>query len=172
MASAALTVATLWVIYSQSTEIRLPVGDSFIQAPSLPVVVALLVVVALVPALSALCIHWIIASPRMLMAAHPIAARIADDYRRAREIGMILGSAWIASGCLLQAVVTIELRIHVPTSRTLIDHLLTAPYFAGTLMCIVGGSGLFLLRGRLGGTLTGWRNPFAAMRFLEHGQEL
>lgn len=171
VASSVLSIATLWQLFTQSSEIRLPEGDTYILAPTLPVVVALLVIAALVPMLSALCIYRIVASPRMLLAANPIVARNADDYRRATAIETILGSAWIASGCLLQAVVSIEWRSHVATGRTMIDNLLSAPFSLGGFICILGGA-LFLLRGRLGGTLTGWRNPFVDMRFLERGQEL
>ncbi|HEX8982414.1 MAG TPA: hypothetical protein VF792_06590 [Ktedonobacterales bacterium] len=171
VASSALAIATLWQIFTQSSEIRLSEGDTYILAPSLPVVVALLVVAALVPVLSALCIQWIVASPRMLLAANPIAAQSADDYRRATAIETILGSAWIASGCLLQAVVSIDLHHYVAHGRTMMANLLSVPFFLGGLICILGGALLFL-RGRLGGTLTGWRNPFADMRYLEHGQEL
>ncbi len=172
LGASALSIATLWMLFRQSSDIHLSLGDSFITAPTIPTLGALLVIAVLVPVLSVLCIYLTVASPRRLLATNPVTTRTADDFRRATAIGVILGGAWIASGFLMQAVVSIEWRSQMAHSYTLTNRALSVAFFLGSEICIAGGTALLFLRGRLGGTLTGWRNPFVDMRFLEHGQEL
>jgi ABC-type sulfate transport system permease component len=145
-------------------------ANTYLSLPLLPSVGVFLAIAVFIPALSMLCIHGIVASPRTLLAAKPQVARAADDSRRATAIGLILEFAWLASGCLLQSIVVIGWHSHDAPGRTLIDNVLSAPFFLGMFMCVCGVM-LPNLHGRLGGTLTGWRNPKIIMNYLAHGQE-
>lgn len=151
--SALCAVGPLWLLATQTPHVTFTLGAQRWLFPTAPVVGALHGAGVLIPVVATLCVRWLVASPRTLLAADPEAARGADDYRRALGIGSILGWAWMSSGNLLQSVMMIATASGVGREQPIVAPLLTAIYFLGTAS-FLAGIGVIALHGRLGGRLT------------------
>lgn len=157
---APITLGPLWLLATQTAHVSLTLGDGRWNFPTGTIVAVCLGLSVLIPVATALCVRWLVASPRTLLATDPLAARGADDYRRAVAIGSVLGLEWMSSGCLLQSVMSIATTNGVGGGQPFVASMLTVIYFLGVGATITG---LFViaLHGRLGGHLTGWRRPTA-----------
>ncbi len=140
-----------------------PVHDTdAVWTNSTRIILGMFVAIALiVNGLGFASIRWIALSPRTLLSSNTQAARGADDFRRAMGIGITLQMTWMSSGYLLAAAANIAtlsgaLTRHFAPVASAID----AVGFIFLLLCIVIGPLITSLHGRLGGTLTGWKNPF------------
>ena len=146
------TLFPLWLLATQTKRITLTLGYDHWSFPTAATVGVFILVGALIPVAASVFVHWLVVSPRTLIASDSQAARGADDFRRALSIGSVLGMAWMSSGILLQAVMSVTTMNLTGHEQPLTSILLTIGYFLGTGSFLIG---LFitLLRGRLGGQL-------------------
>jgi hypothetical protein len=107
-------------------------------------------------------IYWIAVSPRTLLSSNTQAARGADNYRRATGIGGILQMTWMSSAYVLMAATSIVTSpgalIGHTSAVTPLLHAMGINFFLAAPIFIFGPM-IGAFQGRLGGTLTGWRNP-------------
>lgn len=163
------SVAPLWLLATQTTHVTLTLCGQTWTYPTGPTLGVFIALSALTLAVTGVCVRWLAEAPRTLLAADPQAARGADDMQRAVGIGMILGLAWMSSGELLQAAMSMATTSGAGAHQPLTAPLLTCLYLVG-MVATIGGVFLFALRGRLGGRLTGWRRFQAAPSPAEGGR--
>lgn len=159
--------AILALLAYQVDHIRLSVDDSAWSVPTMLILGVFVATALVINGIGLTSIRWIAISPRTLLSSNTQAARGADNFRRATGIGSILQMTWMSSAYLLMAATSI-----VTTPGAPIDHTSPTSFmdvapvlgamgfnFLLIIPVLVGGSMIAAFQGRLGGTLTGWRNP-------------
>lgn len=129
---------------------------------------ALALLAALNPLTATAFVRWAATSPRAMVDDDALGARGADDFRRAQTIGVIQAYAWQSSAWTLLAIAditaqNIQVGVGAPT-RTLLEVVVVAMWNVAFLLAgaaLLVGTIVTLLRGRLGGRVTGWRRPSA-----------
>lgn len=155
------SAAPLWLLATQTTHVTLTLCGQTWTYPTGPTLGVFIALGALTLMVAGLCVRWLAESPRTLLAADPQAARGADDLQRAVGIGTILGLAWMSSGELLQAAMSMATTSGAGAHQPLTAPLLSVLYVV-SMAATIGALVLFALRGQLGGWLTGWRRFQAA----------
>jgi len=134
---------------------------------SAPLVLGALALLALViPLATTAFVRWVAMSPRALVDDDALAARGADDFRRALTIGIISAYAWQASAWALMGVATItaqNIQVAEGSALTspqaaLLSGMWNVAFLVAGAAYIVGAI-LMALRGRLGGRVTHWWRP-------------
>ncbi len=154
--------ATVALLAYQVDHIRMAVDDSAWSVSTMLILGVFVVTGVIVNGIGLASIRLIAVSPRTLLSSNTKAARGADDFRRATGIGSILQMTWMSSYCLLMAATSIvtapgALVGHTSAFTPLLHAMGLNFLLAAPVMAFGGFLGAF--QGRLGGTLTGWRNP-------------
>lgn len=129
--------------------------------PALPIAIVFGAWTLAIPTLSTFACRWIVESPRAMTARDPQAARAADEMRRAQAINLVTSETWMLGAQTLYGALLLT---PVASATPLPDFLA----FLFVLLILLSGLAylvgllLVLLRGRLGGRITGWRVSFHA----------
>ncbi len=159
----AYACATVALLASQVDYARLGYSESLWILPTRIILAVFVATALVVNGIGLASIRWIAVSPRTLLSSNTQAARGADDFRRATEIGSILQMTWMSSAYVLMAATSIVTSpgalVGHTSAFTPLLHAMGINFLLAMPIYIFGGF-LAAFQGRLGGTLTGWRNPF------------